>query len=287
MLLINSLTGVQQPLSQNNEQKRYHILPILTVPEDMVVSQTGDAILCLFDKSQYEQRSFGTGDYIDRYDGKSIHTVIQYCTCNNGRKRMEDIQRGSLEVEKPCTLFWFYLSFLYSIYSANLVSLSRSPWNPTGWSSEDEDPQVWVAQCFRCKEYSVWHKGKMIYPSEGIAPLPHPDLPDDEKDHIKNDYLEARTIVSQSPRGAAALLRLAIQKLVDRIVEERKLPVKKNQKDLNGKIGLLVRNGLRKKIQQPLDYVRVVGNNAVHPLGKKQTSRTILRLLSHSLGQSI
>lgn len=76
MLLINSLPGVQQPLSQNNEQKRYHILPILTVPEDMVVSQTGDAILCLFDKSQYEQRSFGTGDYIDRYDGKSMAEVV-------------------------------------------------------------------------------------------------------------------------------------------------------------------------------------------------------------------
>lgn len=108
----------------------------------------------------------------------------------------------------------------------------------------------------------------MIYPSEGIAPLPHPDLSDDEKDHIKDDYLEARTIVSQSPRGAAALLRLTIQKLVDRIVEERNLPVKKNQKDLNGKIGLLLRNGLRKEIQQALDYVRVIGNHPFTRWGK-------------------
>lgn len=126
----------------------------------------------------------------------------------------------------------------------------------------------------------------MIYPSEGIAPLPHPDLPDDEKDHIRDDYLEARTIVSQSPRGAAALLRLTIQKLVDRIVEERNLPVKKNQKDLNGKIGLLLRNGLRKEIQQALDYVRVIGNHSVHPLGKIdlkddiKTALTLFRLVN-------
>jgi hypothetical protein len=59
-----------------------------------------------------------------------------------------------------------------------------------GRASEDDDTQVWVAQCFRCKKYSVWHKKKMIYPSEGIAPLPHPDLPDDDDHHhdqIKDD----------------------------------------------------------------------------------------------------
>jgi hypothetical protein len=27
-----------------------------------------------------------------------------------------------------------------------------------GRASEDDDTQVWVAQCFRCKKYSVWHK---------------------------------------------------------------------------------------------------------------------------------
>jgi hypothetical protein len=57
----------------------------------------------------------------------------------------------------------------------------------------------------------------MIYPSEGIAPLPHPDLPDNDHHHhhhdqIKDDYLEARAIVSQSPRGAAELLRLTVEK---------------------------------------------------------------------------
>ena len=29
----------------------------------------------LFDESQYQPRSFGTGDYIDRYNGKSIYIL--------------------------------------------------------------------------------------------------------------------------------------------------------------------------------------------------------------------
>jgi hypothetical protein len=119
----------------------------------------------------------------------------------------------------------------------------------------------------------------MIYPTGGVAPMPHADLPDD--DDIKGDYLEARAIISQSPRGAAALLRLVVEKLVNRIIKERKFVVEKHQNVLNGKIGILVMNGLRKEIQQALDVVRVTGNNAVHPLGRldlKDDMKTALRL---------
>lgn len=39
----------------------------------------------------------------------------------------------------------------------------------------------------------------MIYPFEAIAPLPHPDLPDNDHHHdqTKDGCLEARAIVSQ------------------------------------------------------------------------------------------
>jgi len=116
-----------------------------------------------------------------------------------------------------------------------------------------EVENIRLAYCAHCGKYSIWHVGRMIYPSGGNAPLPNPDLPED----VKADYEEARSIVSLSPRGAAALVRLAIQKLCKQLGEKGK--------DLNTDIANLVQKGLQSKIQQALDIVRVVGNNAVHP----------------------
>ena len=93
----------------------------------------------------------------------------------------------------------------------------------------------------------------MIYPSTGTAPPPNPDLPKD----IKADYEEARSISSTSPRGAAALLRLVIQRLCIELGEEGK--------DLNTDIANLVKKGLNEKVQKVLNSVRVIGNEAVNP----------------------
>lgn len=107
--------------------------------------------------------------------------------------------------------------------------------------------------CTHCNNYSLWLDDTMIFPNESIAPMPNSDLPED----IKEDYEEARTILANSPRGAAALLRLCIQKLCAYLGEEGK--------DINKDIKSLVAKGLPPRIQQSLDIVRVVGNNAVHP----------------------
>jgi hypothetical protein len=115
-----------------------------------------------------------------------------------------------------------------------------------------------IAVCHRCKEFGVWKRisendWSMIFPDSFLAPLPNEDLPDSCKDA----YLEAREIADKSPRGAAALLRLCIQSLC--------MELGGGGKNINDDIALLVRNGLPVKIQQALDVVRVIGNNAVHP----------------------
>ncbi len=111
-----------------------------------------------------------------------------------------------------------------------------------------------VAKCTSCKQFSHWVDFEMVYPLLDIqVEEPNEDLPD----QVKADYIEAAMILNKSTRGAAALLRLAIQKLCNNLV--------KGKGDLNSKIGKLVETGLNKKVQQALDVVRVIGNEAVHP----------------------
>jgi hypothetical protein len=97
---------------------------------------------------------------------------------------------------------------------------------------------------------------------------PNDDLPDE----ILRDFEEAREIANASPRGAAALLRLCIQKLCRHLGE-------KGEK-LDADIATLVRKGLNPFVQKSLDIVRVIGNEAVHPgeLDLKDDTETALRL---------
>jgi len=126
------------------------------------------------------------------------------------------------------------------------------------------------AHCSRCGKYSIWHSSRMIFPSSGNAPLPHSELPWE----LKQDYEEAKNIALLSPRSAAALLRLIIEKLTDHILQENK------GKDLNENIGKLVKLGLPQKIQESLDILRVIGNNALHSgqIDMKDNDSTALAL---------
>jgi len=112
-----------------------------------------------------------------------------------------------------------------------------------------------LSDCFVCKKVAVWVGGRLRFPVVNAeVPEPNEDLPGD----IRRDYVEAGEIVSASPRAAAALLRLAIEKLCAHLLEREGAKI-------NTMIGDLVTRGLSPMIQRALDVVRVVGNEAIHP----------------------
>lgn len=119
-----------------------------------------------------------------------------------------------------------------------------------GYDSED---RVQLAYCTHCGDFSLWVDEQIIFPDLTGVPSPNKDL-DDE---IQHDYKEAASILSKSPRGAAALLRLGIQKLCKQLGE--------SGDNINDDIANLVKKGLPVQVQQSLDIVRVVGNESVHP----------------------
>ena len=107
--------------------------------------------------------------------------------------------------------------------------------------------------CSHCKSWSFWFKAELVVPSDAPVEPPHTELPE----NCAVDYREARDIFTKSPRAAAALLRLCIQKLMPQLGEKGA--------NINDDIKSLVSKGLPVAVQQSLDYCRVVGNNAVHP----------------------
>ena len=112
---------------------------------------------------------------------------------------------------------------------------------------------IHFSKCYHCKKIAVWIHGNLIFPNEKIGVIPNPDLPVE----IIRDFEEARSILGESPRGAAALLRLCVQKLCILLGEKGK--------SIDDDIASLVAKGLNPLVQKSLDIVRVIGNEAVHP----------------------
>ncbi|MCB4773532.1 MAG: DUF4145 domain-containing protein [Sulfurovum sp.] len=110
-----------------------------------------------------------------------------------------------------------------------------------------------IAKCHSCTNYSIWVANDIVYPRNISIEAPNSDMNED----IQELYNEAASIFLDSPKGATAILRLALQKLL--------IQMGKTGKKINNDIKELVSDGLNPKMQKALDTLRVVGNNAVHP----------------------
>lgn len=127
-------------------------------------------------------------------------------------------------------------------------------WKRVNWGSSYIPSEYKISKCNHCESYSLWVGENMVYPAQSTAPLPAEDMPEE----IESEYTEARSIVNESPRAAAALLRLATEKLLGTVGAEGDGPYEM--------IGDLVEKGvIDDRVQEAYDSLRVYGNESVHP----------------------
>lgn len=114
---------------------------------------------------------------------------------------------------------------------------------------------LYLCKCEQCGYVSFWYKEKLIWPLNTGVEAPLEEMPED----IKELYKEASSIVELSPKGSCAILRLALQKLCNRLAGQDE------KKKIDGAIKKLVEEGLPSTLQKAMDTVRIVGDEAVHP----------------------
>lgn len=110
------------------------------------------------------------------------------------------------------------------------------------------------AECTNCGHLTVWHRDEMVYPERIPVDEPNADMPD----KVKECYLEAASVLRDSPRSAAALLRLGLQHLLPTLLGEK----------ATGKLYADITEYSKSapvQIAKALDTIRLAGNESVHP----------------------
>lgn len=114
------------------------------------------------------------------------------------------------------------------------------------------------SKCSHCEKYSIWEGPNMVHPNISIVEPPNSDMPED----IEAIYKEASSIVNLSAKSAAALLRLALEKLLIHVGAKK------------GSIDVMIQDLIEKDIitaagsvRKALDTLRLIGNAGVHPTG--------------------
>lgn len=191
----------------------------------------------------------------DSFDRKSTPGVVE--------RSMVDDFISNLKVGDDAISRWqaFYDRFKQNeVTYEDMRSASNSSWRMMN---------MFMSRCHSCEGFAVWIKDRIVWPAHSVKVEPHPDIPA----NLRDDFIEAADVVERSPRGSAAISRLMIQKLMIALGEKGE--------NINDDIGALVKKGLEVEIQQALDVVRVVGNNAVHPgeLDLKDDASTAMALL--------
>ena len=113
---------------------------------------------------------------------------------------------------------------------------------------------VSISYCFSCNEMCLWVYDQLVWPKRAGGSEPKPVAPP----NVRPECEETSQTLEASPRGAAALLRLAIEKLC------KELGV--SGESLNDDIAFFVREDVDARVQKVLDAARIIESNAVRPV---------------------
>lgn len=130
-------------------------------------------------------------------------------------------------------------------------------------------PDEYVAsRCDHCSEFTLWHDKKIMFPRQISVEA----VNDDASEEVKNLYNEAALILGDSPRAAAALLRLALQVLLGEIGGKGE--------NINTDIAAIVKGGADDQVQKALDILRIFGNSGSHPgkINIKENSELVKKM---------
>ena len=118
-----------------------------------------------------------------------------------------------------------------------------------------------LSSCYNCNGFSVWARDRLVFP---FRVAERPDL-------VAEDFEEAATILDKSPRGAAALIHLSIQTLLQ-----------ENGKQPDDQIASLISKGLQVEIQEAMDVLQELGNNGLHSgqIDLKEDKATATRIFA-------
>ena len=111
---------------------------------------------------------------------------------------------------------------------------------------------VSISYCFNCNQMCLWVYDQLVWPTR---PSPEPKI--DAVPNERREHEEASQVLEASPRGAAALLRLTIEKLC------KELGV--SGESLKDDIPIFVRQHVDARVQKALDAARMIESNAMHP----------------------
>lgn len=116
-----------------------------------------------------------------------------------------------------------------------------------------------IKMCNNCFKLSIFNpiSNDVIYPFTNQNISPNKDLPED----IKKIYIESSQVLNASPRAAMALLRLALDKIVNTFLNDEQ-----KKKALGKKIDIMFSQfNIPEEIKDIAHSIRGIGNESVHP----------------------